>query len=1174
MKKVELTVLDDVIYPKTKAVAVCHEHIDAEKALSDKNLTYSTITQSSPISRVGLGDDVDLSFCAQEGLYESASLNGHTRVNRINEPSKQEVVLPYAFNENRYVTIENTTVKGAIHNVTLKGQTLVNLFDGKKMAQEEYYTYEDLVVTNAIGTDGSAWNEKESLSNQIKPNTKYLVMCKHVSNNDNELALNISVSLGSFIVSEFINPKDELIRVIETPDAVDGLRIKATGNSNMKMMLNIIEYQEGMENWKIPYFEGIQSVNLEGIVSYEHSYRNHLVNPDISKEANKYPYSVIDGDWNILTWNIGDYRVVNKQTVFRYDSHGDDIFYVRLKIVKLLDTPYTGMILCGRIGGFDQPFIHQDIYNTWPVNEEVLFSTRVVNSVPNTDYREINLGFGYHRRDIEANFKVKDIVFVNLTKEYGKGNEPTKEWCDANIKFAKDNEVHYSQASIATLQDSVELHQVGSRADTIDLMTGKLTRKIYKLNLKDVTKHSNWIKYSDLDKNGTVAFYCNSSKFFETYASTPKSLLCNLFPVANGDTVATNDFECVGIGGNFFKIRIAISKLSEPTVNGLVEYLNQNDIIVYGYARDEGPFDVNFSFKNHNGGLINRLATYHGKTNLRPIVKDGSLLPVISGQNPKYRVNIMPSTKYSIVASPRPNGHERIPINFNLGGSTISMPFNDRVAIVTTPATLVDHYLTMSGCGNSLRNVMVIEGEVPSDIPFFEGMSSAQSPALVNISENLFDAYEYQKQFGNSVKVFADGTMESLGDIKGGNHNLSFASPMKVPLKPNTTYTFCLFNLESSGQAIRSEGCLSTELSELGMPSIPIGQVGYKVFTTNNQNHKDGVCFKVFTSNNTGAKGRYKVMIVEGNVNPTSYIPYLTNSTSTKHLNGDVVILRSLPNGTKDTLDLKTGELVQRIYEFKVTPEMIDKLTIYGNFISNFQAVFDGLPQRLTGTIHLPGKASLISDKLVTVGWSSKEIEDTMTIRQYNGGICRLHYGKDGLSLEGYKEWLREHQPVIQYEMATPIVTTVNVDNALLAYKNGHLQLSSLLTDYFVPPTATYQIQTTQSGVIQSSQDRLINHDKRLLKLENLLFNQLVQQEYKRNKFLLFSTVRTLNKGDVQMHHTKYDLMSEFIEKKLYRSLEEVYEMLDVYYMLGELTDGEYNSLCDMLLPTEKGMKV
>lgn len=655
MKKAELTVLGDTIYPKTKASVVSHEHTNIEETLYEAKQTPATITQTSVVDRVGLGDDIDLSFCAQEGFYENASLTGNSSVNLIQESSKKEIILPYTFGDNRHVVIEDTRESGAIHNITMKGQTLVNLFDGRKMAEESYYTYENLVLTNATGADGSAWNEKASLSDQIKPNTKYLIMCKNVANNSGKLSLNIRVDETSFIVSTTVNPKGEYISVVTTPENVVGLRIKLTGTTKAQMMLNIIEYQEGMENWKIPYFEGIQSVNLKGVVSYEHAYRNHLIDPDISKAENKIPNSVVDGDWNILTWNLEDYEVVSKPTIFKYDTYGDDIFYIRMNIVKLLDTTYPPAIVCGRVGGYDQSFLHGTEYNQLPLEEEVIFSRRVLNSVPTTEFRDINLCFGYHRRDIEAKYKVKNLVFVNLTKEYGKGNEPTQEWCDANIKFEKDNETHYSKASIATLDESIELHSVGSQADTIDLMTGKLNRKICKLNLKDVVKQSCWNLYPGSEKNGTIAFHCLSNMFFKTYVTNPSTFLCNSLPVAVGDTVVANDFECVGVGNNYFKIRIAISKLSEPTVNGLVEYLEQNDVVVYGLTSNEEPFDVNFSIKNQNNQTINRLMTYNKTTNLRPLVEENSLLPVICGQDPTYRVNIRPSAKYTIVATPDGN---------------------------------------------------------------------------------------------------------------------------------------------------------------------------------------------------------------------------------------------------------------------------------------------------------------------------------------------------------------------------------------------------------------------------------------------------------------------------------------------------------------------------------------
>ena len=86
--------------------------------------------------------------------------------------------------------------------------------------------------------------------------------------------------------------------------------------------------------------------------------------------------------------------------------------------------------------------------------------------------------------------------------------------------------------------------------------------------------------------------------------------------------------------------------------------------------------------------------------------------------------------------------------------------------------------------------------------------------------------------------------------------------------------------------------------------------------------------------------------------------------------------------------------------------------------------------------------------------------------------------------------------------------------------------------------------------------------------LEDLVLHQLIQLEYNRAKCTFLSQTRQIFEGGIQMYHTKYELLSEFIEKKLYRSLEEVFEMLDVYFMLGDITDGEYDALYEALMPS------
>ena len=126
MRKVELAIGGDVLHPQTKASIVGHEHSNVEAALNNENRTSSAIIQSSAMSSAGLGDDVDLSFCVEDGFYESAKLYGKSMVNCIQEPSSKDVVLPYEFAGGQYVTINDTKESGAL-GVELKGQTLVNL---------------------------------------------------------------------------------------------------------------------------------------------------------------------------------------------------------------------------------------------------------------------------------------------------------------------------------------------------------------------------------------------------------------------------------------------------------------------------------------------------------------------------------------------------------------------------------------------------------------------------------------------------------------------------------------------------------------------------------------------------------------------------------------------------------------------------------------------------------------------------------------------------------------------------------------------------------------------------------------------------------------------------------------------------------------------------------------
>ena len=49
-----------------------------------------------------------------------------------------------------------------------------------------------------------------------------------------------------------------------------------------------------------------------------------------------------------------------------------------------------------------------------------------------------------------------------------------------------------------------------------------------------------------------------------------------------------------------------------------------------------------------------------------------------------------------------------------------------------------------------------------------------------------------------------------------------------------------------------------------------------------------------------------------------------------------------------------------------------------------------------------------------------------------------------------------------------------------------------------------------------------------------------------------------------------FDLLKLYIENKLYKSVEEAHEKIVIYYATGDLTDGEFMTLFDMLYPKQE----
>ena len=303
-KKVEILSNDkEVLHPMTDGDCVIFEDGQTltQKLSEDDSVKYTPeIVNSSPMFKVGEGNTVDYSDNVLDGAYERASLQGQTYVNYIQESSADEITLPTPFTE--YERTQHNTLtsdeEGTL-GINLVGQSYVNALQHD--SEEEYvvlgeslefqekkveYTNEGQIKSAMLkgqtlvnlATHKCFWNNYstagEFLTQPLKNNTKYMIILNSLEN-----VQCVSLASKSWnIMQTLMGTEDNgsykgdlsqklvfTFNVSENDvDVVTNIRIllSSAPTSGPDYQVMLLEYQEGMENWDIPYFEGMQSVTV------------------------------------------------------------------------------------------------------------------------------------------------------------------------------------------------------------------------------------------------------------------------------------------------------------------------------------------------------------------------------------------------------------------------------------------------------------------------------------------------------------------------------------------------------------------------------------------------------------------------------------------------------------------------------------------------------------------------------------------------------------------------------------------------------------------------------------------------------------------------------------------------------------------------------------------------
>lgn len=634
-----------------------------------------------------------------------AELKGHTEVNLIQEPSGEDVVLPYSFEEGERVTINDTHVNGRVE-VGVKGRTLVNvhqqtLGEITLPCDKKYRQYNIYVANNPM----LMTNRTYLYILDVKKNTAN--SCALWNNNRNTIGKTSHISypiepgqIGRTVFK--VNFKDLEGANNHRYNWLEFVSDLEEYTGEIVFTLNIIEYQEGMENWDIPYFEGMTSVQSPTIQTCG----KNLFNPNniVIDSSNTYGYIDLSKH-ETLTFSITD-----KDTSIDMSS----IFF---------GATYQG---------YDYDGTNQN-GGGWLFNNGEF----VRSSLTTTQCKY----FSFHPRN-KATF---DKIIARYSIQIEEGSTATT--------------YERYQSSTLTLPEEIVLRGLPNGVcDTYNTKTKEYTQRIGEVVL-DGSEDEVWYKYSNntseyntTDKTSVFNISVNGKKLgyntsiCDTFKNTGSNKAFDMkyvepFTYSDHPTLDNCYFD-YGSNNNY-------------TLNDFKVYLQQNPITVqYELAT---PIITKID-------LTSFPRTYDTTTHIYCKLKDSSISPVISSDNTiSYPAILKPNTKYSIITNPTLNNHTSTPISCNLGGASIEiLPDSGNCHLITTPSKLAHSNLTFTdGDGHKLcGGVMLLEGDKTGMMfNYFEGMKSVENP-IVKVTNGLDELTESYKS--NALTIPTQLSLRSL----------------------------------------------------------------------------------------------------------------------------------------------------------------------------------------------------------------------------------------------------------------------------------------------------------------------------------------------------------------------------------------------------------------------------
>lgn len=910
-----------------------------------------------------------------EKPFKSLELSGNTLVNCVLEDTENDDYTSFDEDYSGTSFTINGTSEGAIKSAILSGQTLVNLAPKKII---EYTASSDWDGFNVLVQNSKKPNEHWRTLQDLKPNTKYYISCyvetfedvngrDYHFNNSNQNCLFVDfmkvngVGHYQWISTTRSELTDEIFIALRCQNAY------ARGAIKIRDIM-IIEYQEGMENWEIPYFTGMQSVKLPVLTT-------------IGKNLfdGSAFYGSLNGGTGAINSNPNGTRLVttnaiklvaNKPySISAYDEDDSRITSVR-ELVIFSDKECTN-----RIGQWGNRITKA----TYTPNQDcyIRFTTLTVDN-----------------NDVEIRSDLNTIAIQIEQSSTSTTYEPYK-------------------TNILSCNEEVELCGIGDVKDTLDLTTNEVVERIGEIVL-DGSDDENWSFNKSLG-DGSFNQFVLSGKV-QAKKVVRQTVLCDRLISVTVETV--NNVIWLYDGATI------VIQSSCASVNELKSWLQSNPITVQYELATPIIKTVDLNVVDQNNIKIDKIHVFDEVTHVN--TSSDELTPTVNiGKSVSYPTIIKPNTKYTVDLKRNDK-----PLTVNLGGTEVTFVDGETRKTITTPSTLTNDKLSYYGVGSKCNEIMLIEGEIERNVDYFTGMQSVvmqnQMPILSTTGKNVFKLRQAEELAGWGSHDFELLDNGFSFNAKSGWNSVAYSFPnLKNKTVTVTANVLCnvISNDKEQGQRV---GIGNYKYNPDNSIDVDNGHNNRMSFTFTVLD--DGLIWFYGSSNpegsqygNSPVKWLFTDIQVEEGTQSTTYEPYKSSILS---CNEDVT-LRGIGD-MKDELDVATGELTQHIGE--IVLDGSENWVKYDNFVADNYSSFVATIPTLNNFYN--NNASFISGDFATCSWNYYvgNIASEVVWNHDPNKIGIRVKSERASNVEEIKAFLSTNNIRINYIIATESIKTVDLN--------------------------------------------------------------------------------------------------------------------------------------------------